>query len=155
MTKLILAAVLAAGFAAAQPTDPPGFHFWTHSELNGIENGLAPQMDSYKFKSSTLFDAGNHRFMAVHREATGEAEYHATQDDIVFVQSGNATLVYGGSIVDGKTTAPNEIRGASIKGGVERKVAPGDVIAIPAKLPHQMKLEPGARLNYFVVKVTE
>jgi mannose-6-phosphate isomerase-like protein (cupin superfamily) len=88
-------------------------------------------------------------------EATGQVEYHAKEADIVFVQSGSATLVYGGSIVNGVSTATDEMRGESITGGMERKVEPGDIITIPAKLPHQMKLDPGKQLNYFVVKITE
>jgi hypothetical protein len=36
--------------------------------------------------------------------------------------------------VDGKTTAPNEMRAASIKGGMEKTLAAGDIVTIPAKL---------------------
>jgi mannose-6-phosphate isomerase-like protein (cupin superfamily) len=154
MMKPILLIALAA-WAAGSSSDPSGFHFWTQSDLNGLENALAAQMDSHKFKSDTLAKAGNHRFMVVHREATGEAEYHATEDDIVFVTSGSGTLVYGGTMVNARNTAPNEMRADSITSGMEKKVSPGDVITIPAKLPHQMTLEPGKQLNYFVVKVTE
>jgi mannose-6-phosphate isomerase-like protein (cupin superfamily) len=93
--------------------------------------------------------------MVAHREGSGEAEYHATQADIFVVQSGEATLVYGGSLVDGKTTAPNEMRAASISGGMEKKIAAGDVVTIPAKLPHQVKLDSGKEFTYFVVKVTQ
>ena len=48
------------------------------------------------------------------------------------------TLLLGGTMVDGKTTAPNEIRGKSLKGGVRYPMAVGDVFHIPAKIPHQM-----------------
>ena len=41
-------------------------------------------------------------------------------------------------MVDGKTTAPHEIRGKSINGGVRKPMAPGDVFHIPAGIPHQM-----------------
>jgi hypothetical protein len=41
-------------------------------------------------------------------------------------------------MVDGKTTAPNEIRGRSLKGGVRYPMAPGDEFHIPAKIPPQM-----------------
>ena len=44
------------------------------------------------------------------------------------VQTGAATLVVGGELVDGKTTAPNEMRAASIKGGEEKKLAAGDIV---------------------------
>jgi mannose-6-phosphate isomerase-like protein (cupin superfamily) len=91
----------------------------------------------------------------VHREGPGEAEYHATESDIIFIETGQATLVYGGKMIDPQTIRPNEMRGSGIEGGLERKVGPGDVIAIPPKLPHQMKGYGGKLLNYFVVKVSE
>jgi mannose-6-phosphate isomerase-like protein (cupin superfamily) len=69
------------------------------------------------------------------------------------VQSGNATLVYGGTMPDEKTTAPHEKRAASIKDGIEKKLGPGDVVTIPAKTPHQLKLD--KEFTYFVVKVTQ
>lgn len=151
MTKyLILTAITAIAFA---DTNPAGFHFWTHADLVTAERNLAPKMDAHKFVSQVLFDEGNHRYMAVHREATGEAEYHATETDIVFVTEGDGTLVYGGKMVNARTTAPNEMRGPAIEGGVERKVSSGDVVTLPAKIPHQMKLSSGTQLNYFVVKV--
>ena len=52
-----------------------------------------------------------------------------------------------------KTETPGEIRGASIKNGVRKSVSAGDVVHIPAKMPHQFFLEPGKQITYFVVKV--
>jgi quercetin dioxygenase-like cupin family protein len=57
--------------------------------------------------------------------------------------------------VDGKTTAPDEMRAASIQGGTEKKLAAGDVVTIPAKVAHQVKLDAGKAFTYFVVKVTQ
>ena len=89
--------------------------------------------------------------LSVRRDGDGEAEVHETQVDVIFVKSGEATLVVGGTVVEPRTTAPGEIRGKSIKGGTSKKMAPGDVIHIPAKIPHQM-LVPKA-LTFEVVKV--
>jgi mannose-6-phosphate isomerase-like protein (cupin superfamily) len=83
------------------------------------------------------------------------AELHETQADVFFVQSGSATLVYGGTVVDGKTTQPHEIRGPSIAGGMEKKLSAGDVVTIPAKTPHLLKIDPGNEFTYFFVKVTQ
>jgi len=59
--------------------------------------------------------------------------------EIITVVSGEGTLVAGGgTMVDGKTTAPHEIRGKSIDGGVRKPMAAGDVFYIPANIPHQM-----------------
>jgi hypothetical protein len=75
----------------------------------------------------------------------------------MIVQSGEATLVVGTDIVDAKNTSPTEIRGTSIRNGMERKVSAGDVINMPAGLPHQFLLEPGKQITYIdvVVNTTE
>jgi mannose-6-phosphate isomerase-like protein (cupin superfamily) len=73
----------------------------------------------------------------------------------MFISEGELTMVHGGTIVDGKTTAPGEIRGSGITGGTEVRLGPGDVLHIPARMPHQMKLAPGAKVTYFVAKVVE
>jgi len=98
---------------------------------------------------------GNFSFIKIYRNGTGQAEFHETQADVFVVETGEATLVYGGKLVDAKTTAPHEMRGPSIEGGVEKKLAPGDVVSIPAKLPHQVKVAAGKDIAYFIVKVTQ
>src|SRR5215470_14572869 len=47
---------------------------------------------------------------------------HARDTDIIYVLEGSATLVTGGTVVDGKTLEPDEIRGASIRGGNSREI---------------------------------
>ncbi len=154
-TRLVVTALLFAGFALPAG-DPPGFMMWTSSELKGFSRSLSPKMNAQKVATQQLGSFGNYSFMVAHREGPGEAEYHETQADIFFVQSGEATLVYGGKLVNGKTTAPNEMRAPSISGGMEKKLGPGDVVTVPARLPHQVKLAPGAKeFTYFVVKVTQ
>jgi mannose-6-phosphate isomerase-like protein (cupin superfamily) len=75
----------------------------------------------------------------------------------MIVQSGEATLVVGTDIVDAKSTSPTEVRGTSIRKGIQRKVFAGDVINMPAGLPHQFLLEPGKQITYIdiVVNTTE
>ena len=146
--------MLLAGFAMPAG-DPPGFFLWKSAELKGFSKTLAPKMNEKKVATQTVANYGNYSFMVAHREGSGEAEYHATQADIFFVQSGEATLIVGGELVDGKTTAPDEMRAASIKGGTEKKLAAGDVATIPAKVAHQVKLDPGKAFTYFIVKVTQ
>lgn len=153
-SKLIVTALLAAAYALPAG-DPPGFSMWKASELKAFSKSLSPKMDAMKVATQQLTAFGNYSFMVAHREGSGQAEYHATQADIFVVESGEATLVYGGNLVDGKTTAPNEMRAASISGGMEKKLAAGDVVTIPAKLPHQVKLDSGKEFTYFVVKVTQ
>lgn len=154
MKKLALM-ILMSGMAVGQAGDSAGFHDWTKGQIEQMETALAPQMDAHKFKSSTIATEGNHRFVIVHREGPGQSEYHATESDIVFFQSGHATLTYGGKMVGATETAPNEQRGSGIEGGTEKAVGVGDVFAIPAKMPHMVTPLNGETVNYFVVKVTE
>ena len=123
--------------------------------MKGFSKTLAPKMSDKKLASQVIANYGNYSFMVAHREAPGEAEYHATQADIIVVESGEATLLVGGEMVDGKTTAPNEMRAPSIKGGTEKKLAAGDVATIPAKVAHQVMVDAGKQFTYFIVKVTQ
>jgi mannose-6-phosphate isomerase-like protein (cupin superfamily) len=87
----------------------------------------------------------------IRREGDGEAEVHDKQVDVIFVTSGEGTLVIGGTIVEPRTTAPGEIRGKSITGGISKKMSVGDVFNIPVKIPHQMLVP--KLLTFEVLKV--
>ena len=152
MKHMVLLAVSASWLAAA---DPAGFAQWKGAELKGYEAKLAPKMDARKIASEPLGSFGNHNLMIIHREGGGQAEYHEKQADLFIVQSGEATLIVGGTVVDPKTTEPNEIRGPSIKDGVSKHLGPGDVVHIAAKTPHQLMLDAGKQITYAVMKVNE
>jgi mannose-6-phosphate isomerase-like protein (cupin superfamily) len=132
--------------------DPPGFVVWSASDLKGMDKKLTAKVDGQKFSSEQLDKFGNHYAMIAHREGDGSAELHETEADIFVVQSGSATLIVGGEMVNAKTTAPNEMRGTSIKNGAEHKIGPGDIVHIPPKVPHQLMVGNG-KFTYFVVKV--
>jgi mannose-6-phosphate isomerase-like protein (cupin superfamily) len=148
--------VLPAALALTVPlmaAEPAGFVVWPGAELKGYGRKLAPKMNAGKVASERLASFGNHLAMIAHREADGEAEVHEGQADVFVVQTGEATLVVGGEVVGGKTTAPGEIRAPSIKGGEQRKLAVGDIVHIPARIPHQLLVPPGKEFTYFVIKV--
>jgi mannose-6-phosphate isomerase-like protein (cupin superfamily) len=98
-------------------------------------------------------DFGNHILSISHRIANGRAELHKTKADVMIIQSGTATLVSGGEVIDPVVTAPNEIQGSGIEGGEKRTVGPGDVIEIPVGVPHQFFLAPGTQITYLLVKI--
>ena len=152
--KPLALALLLAGFAVSAG-DPAGFYLWKSAEIKGMGKTLAGKMNDKHVASQTIASHGNYSFMVAHREGNGEAEWHATQADIFFVESGSASIIIGGELVDGKTTAPNEMRAPSIKGGTEKQLAAGDVVTIPAKVAHQVKMDAGKEFTYFVVKVTQ
>lgn len=96
---------------------------------------------------------GDHLLEVIHRDASGMAELHKTMADVMIIRTGSATLLTGGEVIEPKDTAVNEVRGKGINGGVKHEVAAGDVINIPAGVPHQFLLAPGTQITYLVVKV--
>ena len=106
-------------------------------------------------KGAVLVDGAegrNYMVHASHRDQAGQAEIHELDTDIIYVLDGSATFVTGGTAVDAKTIAPNEIRGSAISGGETRVITKGDVIIVPAGVAHWFKEIPGP-FNYYVVKV--
>jgi mannose-6-phosphate isomerase-like protein (cupin superfamily) len=152
MILCLPAIALATIVAQAQPGT---VRVWKSTDIDSKGAALAKKLDAQKVASEVIATDGNRTFMVAHREGSGLAEVHDTQADIMVISKGQVTMVYGGTVVDGKPTAPGETRGPAIKGGTEVKLGPGDVLHIPAKVPHQMKLDPGKQVTYFVAKVVQ
>ncbi len=141
-------------FSASAPAgDLPGFVHYRASELKAYQGKLASKMNEMKFASTSLDKFDNHAAMIAHRQASGLVEIHERMADLFVVQSGEATLVVGGEAENTKTVEPGEIRGTSVKGGERVKLTPGDIVHIPAKMPHQLLLDNGKQFTYFVLKI--
>jgi mannose-6-phosphate isomerase-like protein (cupin superfamily) len=151
--KLLALPLLLAGVAVS--ADTPSVTHWTAASMKGWRAKLAPKLNDQHVATERIGDFGKYYFLAVVRNGPGQVEQHENDADIFVVQSGEATLITGGTIVDAKTTQPHEVRGTSIKGGHEMKIGPGDVITIPPKTPHQVKLDAGKEIVYMAVKVAE
>jgi mannose-6-phosphate isomerase-like protein (cupin superfamily) len=152
--RLLLTALFFAGFAAPAG-DPAGFSLWKAADLKAFATSLAAKMGPSKTASQPFTTVGNYGFQVAHREGSGGVECHLTQADIFVIQSGEASITVGGTLVDGKNRSATEMTATAISGGTEVQVSAGDIVTIPAKMPHQMKLEPGKEITYFVVKVTQ
>lgn len=144
--SLLLGASVPAG-------DLTGFVHYRASDLKAYQAKLAPKMNEMKVASATLDKFDNHAAMIAHREASGQVEIHERMADLFVVQSGEATLVVGGEAENTKTVEPGEIRGASIKGGERVHLTAGDIVHIPAKMPHQLLVDSGKQFTYFVLKI--
>jgi glc operon protein GlcG len=104
-------------------------------------------------KGQPLIETGAYKVHASRREQPGGAEVHTRDTDVIHVLEGTAVIVTGGTVVDGKTTAMDEVRGARIDGGTPQALAKGDVLIVPNGVPHWFK-EVKAPFLYYVVKVT-
>jgi mannose-6-phosphate isomerase-like protein (cupin superfamily) len=90
--------------------------------------------------------------MTASRTESGNAEIHKKYSDVFYIVQGTTTIVTGGKVIDEKSMDSDEPRGTAIEGGETRQLAAGDVIVIPAGVPHWMKEVKGSLL-YFVVKI--
>src|SRR6516162_474744 len=95
---------------------------------------------------------GKYTIITSRRDSPGMIEEHEEESDLIYVIRGSATFITGGTLLDGKKVAENEIRGSQLNGGGAQSLAAGDVIVVPAGTPHWFK-EVQAPLLYYTVKV--
>ena len=103
-------------------------------------------------KGGNLVTASDLIVLGSHRAGPGQVEVHDKETDVFYVVEGEATIVTGGTMLDGKNSRPGQWLGKDIQGGVSQKLTKGDVIVIPAGTPHWFK-EVSPSINYYVVKV--
>src|SRR5690349_16351075 len=127
------AAVLAVPLRAA---DPPGFAIWSASDLKKHDAELARHVAADHSSRETLADYKDHRFRMLYRDADGNPEQHDAIIDVVMVQSGEGTLQLGGAMAGPRTTSAGEWVGTRLDGGDRHPLGPGDVVHIPAGVPH-------------------
>src|SRR3981189_144091 len=70
-----------------------------------------------------------------HREKGGQVEVHDKETDVLYILDGEATFVFGGKMVGGKTSQPGQWLGTDITGGETPPLLQGDVFRIPAGIP--------------------
>jgi mannose-6-phosphate isomerase-like protein (cupin superfamily) len=143
VNALAFAALLLQPQALTTSPTPPNAKvlFWPH--------GVPAQGIDHK----DIF--ANHGMQISHRDKSGNVEVHLTKTDVMVIQTGEATLLYGGEGQGMHSTGPDELQGTTIKGGASRRVVPGDIIHIPTGVPHQFILAPGETITYFIVKVVD
>ena len=103
-------------------------------------------------KGGTLVTRSDLIVQGSHRDKAGQVEVHDRETDVLYILEGEATFVYGGKMVGGKTSRPEQWLGTDITGGETHHVGKGDVFVIPAGVPHWFKEVPKS-ISYYVVKV--
>ena len=106
-----------------------------------------------RFATGGLFlDRGAYKLDAGRRSAPGEVEYHERTADIMHVVDGTATVRTGGRMIAPRVVGPGELRAATADGGTDHELGPGDVLVVPAAVPHQFTAVSDP-FHYLVVKV--
>jgi quercetin dioxygenase-like cupin family protein len=138
---LVSASLLAIGMLVGAQTDSSGV---IHVDTQKVAAALA--------KGGNLVTRPDLLVLGSHREKGGQVEVHDKETDVLYILDGEATFVTGGQMVGGKVSQPGQWLGSDITGGQTRHIAKGDVLVVPAGVPHWFKEVPGS-VSYFVVKV--
>ena len=121
-----------------------------YRSANALDALVSTTEDGLVAHSATADPAA--RTLIVRRERSGDVELHERMNDVTIVRSGSAVMIMGGRLEGGRVTAPGEYLGGEIVGGRRYDLRPGDVLWIPAGVPHQMILPEGGSFTYLVVK---
>ncbi|HVM59841.1 MAG TPA: cupin domain-containing protein [Verrucomicrobiae bacterium] len=144
LVSIVLLAVV-VGTARAQNADksPVSAADQAAASTNAqLAAGAATYIDSAKVtalfeKGGTMVQTPGYKVMASRRETPGRVEIHTYETDVFYIIDGTATFVTGGTCADAKVVGPGQLLGTTITGGVEHHLKKGDVIVVPAGLPHQ------------------
>jgi len=124
--------------------------------LCGAESGVTyvghEKVASALAKGGPLVTAPDLLVSGSHRDKAGQVEVHDKETDVIYVVEGEATFVTGGTMIGGKVTKAGQSLGTDIKGGDTHHLSKGDVVVVPAGVPHWFKEVPNS-VSYYVVKV--
>jgi len=152
-TAAIVAAFALVLGMPVRAADPPGFALWSAATLKQHDAELAKHVGADHSSRETLADYGDHRFRMLYRDADGNPEQHDAIVDIVYVQSGEGTLVMGGTMIGRRGTTAGEWIGTRLDGGDRHALGEGDIVHIPAGIPHSFLVPGGKHITYVLLKI--
>ena len=156
MRALSLAVLMIVVTAMVSQAQTKGTDYYSPQELMQKGQALNKQAHATNNVATEILDRYPGHFTELaYRFKDGQAEQHATMADIFIVLDGSATLLSGGEIVNAKTSGPGEVRGDSVRNGNRQKLNKGDIVHIPAGLPHQLVEPSSGGFTYFIVKAEE
>ena len=103
---------------------------------------------------TTLLTSGDEQtnFELVRRTVSGNPEVHARWDDLMIIRSGIGAIITGDSLVGSTYRAPGERAGGHFGKSYEIVLHAGDVIRIPAAVPHAVVVSGNQPLEYLLIK---
>jgi mannose-6-phosphate isomerase-like protein (cupin superfamily) len=141
-TELLTSAVLlTAAVVSLRGGVPAAVHYIGHDKVTAVMSKGGP----------IVSDPG--LVVLAQRREAGAAEYHDHTNHVFVMVEGEATLIVGGTMVDPKRTAPDQMRAPSLQGGTAYHMSKGDVITIPARTPHWFKEVPTKTVAYYAVNI--
>jgi mannose-6-phosphate isomerase-like protein (cupin superfamily) len=154
--QLLLSAVIAtvvASVAFAQPAVPTRT-FMNSKEIMGlIEKAKADRKGDAPLVAEPILSLAPYRAQLEYRPGTSPAAVHEKDAELMVVLEGTGNIVTGGRLVEEKRNNANNLGGSSITGGNSQAVAKGDMLIVPANVPHQVIPTGGAPIVLMTLHV--
>jgi mannose-6-phosphate isomerase-like protein (cupin superfamily) len=159
ITGAVAVVVLGATRLVATPAASDGLPAATYKTEAELLGALSAGSATPDMLTSAVSNADRHRINVVRRTKGAGAIAHDGFAELHHIIEGSATLVTGGTIVRPATARGAGAAGvagqpATIENGVRKRVSKGDVILIPAGLPHWYTDLDG-RITYLEVRWEE
>jgi uncharacterized RmlC-like cupin family protein len=138
----IAAALSIAAFLAPAAENPAKVSFVEHDRVAAAIN-----------RGGNLVVQSDRTVSGSHRDKAGQVEIHDAETDVIYMVDGEATFVTGGTVEGLHKTRPGQSLGTSSTGGETHHLMKGDVIVVPAGVPHWFKELHTPTVSYYVVKV--
>ncbi|WP_277969606.1 cupin domain-containing protein [Sphingomonas echinoides] len=149
---VILAAFALCSMANAAPADPTGFASPADvaSQVAAMDRDMKPGQG---FAWKPLLKDGDTIAALEIWKKPGRPAVHPDQAEYATVIAGNGTLISGGTLEQPSATKPDLTEGSRIVGGTTRALKTGDVVLIPAGVPHWFGIT-GERLVLLGTKIS-
>ena len=100
-------------------------------------------------------DHRRHDVQIIHRAGYTQPEIHETKWDVYVILDGSGTVLLGGERVNWMEGLPREEQRPELSGAQEFLVTKGDVLHVPARSWHQVKVPDGESITYALINVWE
>jgi mannose-6-phosphate isomerase-like protein (cupin superfamily) len=116
--------------------------YFSHSDMDTVWKDL----EARNAINKRVVEGGKYSINIRTVRETDAPLVHSSSIDIWIMQEGSATAVTGGKLVDPvEKPMRNDLAGSSITGGIEQTFSPGDILYVPAGMPHSFKNAKGFR----------
>jgi len=151
-SALAATALLVAVPAVAQTANDPTLFADAKQVQAQLKAMLAEMKPGQGFAWKPLVRDGSNNAAIEIWKKPGKPAVHPDQAEYAIVLEGAGTLVSGGTMPDREVRNPTLVEGSRIEGGTTRTLAPGDVILVPAGVPHWFGIT-GERLVLLGIKL--
>ncbi|OYX06050.1 MAG: cupin [Caulobacter vibrioides] len=148
---LSISAAASAQTAQASPPEPSGFASQADVQAQLREMLGAMKPDQGFAWRPLVRDGANVAAIEIWKKP-GRPAVHPSEAEYAIVLEGAGVLLSGGVLIDPAARNAGLVEGSRIEGGATRPLAPGDVILVPAGVPHWFGVT-GERLVLLGIKL--